>query len=72
MERFCGKLGARITSRLHPYATLSNYIIRSAQVVQLKAHYTCIWEHLSFNATELRLSAREVVYPECKCITCGF
>ncbi|KAF8581153.1 hypothetical protein K439DRAFT_1354968 [Ramaria rubella] len=26
MERFCGKLGSRINTRLHPYATLSMYV----------------------------------------------
>lgn len=66
MERFCGKLSARITSRLHPYATLSNFVKRSAQVSQLKACYMQVWDHLSKVSMRNALSAREVVYPECK------
>jgi hypothetical protein len=66
MERFCGTLGARITSRLHPYATLAHYIKRSAQLSQLKACYTLVWDHLSTDAVDGALSGNEVTYCECK------
>jgi hypothetical protein len=66
MERFCGKLGVRIISRLHPYATLPNYIKRSARISQLKACYTRVWQHISMDAMDLPLSGREFVYPECE------
>ncbi|KAF8528509.1 hypothetical protein BU17DRAFT_20787, partial [Hysterangium stoloniferum] len=38
-EHFCGKLRSRITSRLHPFGTLLNYVKPSTQVSQLKARY---------------------------------
>jgi hypothetical protein len=66
MERFCGKLGARITSRLHPYATLSMYLKRSAQLSQLKVCYQQIWDLLAPDSIEGALTATERVYTECK------
>lgn len=70
MERFCGKLADRITSRLHPYATLANYIKQTAQISQLKACYTRVWEHLSISAVDNALSGTEVIYPECTLTLC--
>lgn len=66
MERFCGKLGSCITSRLHPYATLSHHVKRSAQLSQLKARYARVWDHLSHGSVDGALSGTEVTYPECK------
>lgn len=65
MERYCGKLGARITSQLHPYATLSNYVTRTAQVAQLKACYPPVLELLSNHSLERELANGEVVYASC-------
>lgn len=66
MERYCGKLASRVTSRLHPYATLSMYLKRSAQLSQLKMCYQRVWEHLSTEAIDGALTSTEVVYPECE------
>ncbi|KAF8577804.1 hypothetical protein K439DRAFT_1245237, partial [Ramaria rubella] len=39
MECYCSKLGARITSCIHPYATLTVYMKQMAQLSQLKVCY---------------------------------
>lgn len=67
MERFCGKLGARVNSRLHPYATLAMYLRRSAQLAQIKTSYARVWEHLSSERIEGALAATERLYEECEC-----
>ena len=66
MECFCGLLGSCITSRLHPYETLSHHMKRSAQLSQLKAHYTRVWDHVSNESIDGALAGTEVIYPECK------
>ena len=67
MERFCGKLSSRVTSRLHPYATLSMYLKRSAQLSQLKMSYQRVWTHLSTDLDDGALTATEFIYHECQC-----
>ena len=65
MEHYCGKLGSRVTSRLHPYATLSVYVTRAAQLSQLKIRYPRVQDALALDEIEGRLSAMEQAYPEC-------
>jgi hypothetical protein len=65
MERYCGKLGSRVTSRLHPYATLSVYVTHAAQLSQLKIRYPRVRDALAQEVIEGRVSAMEHAYPEC-------
>ncbi|KAF8493835.1 hypothetical protein BU17DRAFT_59563 [Hysterangium stoloniferum] len=62
MERYCGKLGERITSRLHPYATLSHFVKRTAQLSQLKVRYSRVWTHLSICVVDNQLAKYEVIF----------
>lgn len=66
MERYCGKLVSRVTSRLHPYATLAIYMKHAAQLTQIKALYQWVWDHLSPERKSGTLTATEHVYPECE------
>jgi hypothetical protein len=66
MEHFCGKLASRITSHLHPYATLVLYLRRSAQLSQLKVCYQQVWDLLAPDVMEVELMASERLYPECE------
>jgi hypothetical protein len=66
MARFCGKLGSRVTSRLHPYATLSMYLKRAAQFSQLKMVYMRVWDHVSTEHMDRDLTSTEMVYAECE------
>jgi hypothetical protein len=66
MECYCGKLGSRVNSRLHPYVTLAMYLRRSAQLSQLKASYTRVWEHLASERIEGALTGTEMLYQDCE------
>jgi hypothetical protein len=66
MERYCGKLGTRIASRLHPYATLAMYVKRSAQLTQLKMCYSRVRDLLSSDRIEGELTATEMQYEACE------
>ena len=68
MERYCGKLSSRATSRLHPYATLTMYMKRAAQLSQLKSRYGRVWDHLSSERIEGAFTTTEIRYPECEFI----
>lgn len=65
MERYCGKLGKQVKSRLHPYATLAHYMKRSAQLNQLKCRYPQIWELLSSDIAKQGVTGFEETFHEC-------
>ncbi|KAF8579867.1 hypothetical protein K439DRAFT_1620204 [Ramaria rubella] len=62
MERYCGKLGARITSR-PSIRNLAVYMKRTAQLSQLKVCYSRVWVHLMTDPPE-DPTIREQIYPE--------
>ena len=68
MEQFCGKLGTRVTSQLHPYATLTMYLKCTTQLSQLKALYPCVWDHQAVERLEGALTGIEKQYHGCEYI----
>jgi hypothetical protein len=66
MERYCGKMQAHMTSRLHPYAMITQHAKQTAQLSQIKICYTRVWDHLSNERPDGAISEKEVVYTSCK------
>lgn len=65
MERYCAALQRGLKSRRYPDESLSNYVVASAQLAQIKVRYN-LFEELSLRAPKSELVRGSKQDPGCK------